>query len=121
MASSRTRDDGGFISMYDGRPVFYAGIPRHQVGDELVFDQDPQYRGCLFRSSLNREHVRMSNYKYDMLKIAGFRGTVISIDKDSGMYEMDFAGEGWFFPECMVVDMTKCFDISEGDLLSLLE
>ena len=118
--------EGGLIGSYQGIPIFSAGLPRYQVGDELVFDQDPKYSDCIFKSAVDGEHIRMSGYKYQLLVDAGFRGTVISIDEDTGMYEMGFAGEGFYFPECMVLydepKFTMTFtDISEDALTALLE
>lgn len=120
------RSEGGQIGSYQGLPIFRAGLPRYQVGDELVFDQDPKFSECLFESSVNGEHIRMRDYKYQLLVDAGFRGTVIDIEEDIGMYQMDFAGAGWYFPECMVLydepKITITFtDISEDALAAILE
>ena len=120
------RSEGGQIGSYQGIPIFRAGLPRYQVGDELVFDQDPKFSKCLFESSVNGEHIMMSDYKYQLLVDAGFRGTVIDIVEDVGMYQMDFAGKDWYFPECMVLydepKIVRTFtDISEDALAAILE
>lgn len=118
--------DGAQVGSYQGIPIFRAGLPLYRVGDELVFDRDPKYSECLFESSVNGEHIRMRDYKYQLLVDAGFRGTVIDIEEETGMYQMDFAGEGWYFPECMVLydepKIERTFtDISEDALAAILE
>ena len=80
------RSEGAQIGSYQGIPIFRAGLPRYQVGDELVFDQDPKYSDCIFESSVSGDHITLRGYKYQLLVDAGFRGTVIDIEEETGMY-----------------------------------